>query len=157
MATTIPIPKIYWDTFQAALQAQVKRLAKDVAKSLRQPEQPLLKAILTEKVDAYLFEEEGTEFIELEAMRCKHKVPSEKNGAVLEACRQPVLLGKTACCLHLGSKEPSTTVLKAYRVIKVEDDTYWLDGDKVLNDDLEVCGVFKDNKCLLFNIMSNNP
>lgn len=150
MSTTIPIPKIYWDTFQAALQAQVKRLAKDVAKSLRQPEQPLLKAILTEKVDAYLFEEEGAEFTDLESMRCKHKVPSEKNGAVLEACRQPVLLGKGACCLHLGVKETSTAGLKVYRTLKIEDTTYWLDGETVLNDELECCGVFKDNKCTLF-------
>jgi hypothetical protein len=150
MSTTIPIPKIYWDTFQAALQAQVKRLAKDVAKSLRQPEQPLLKAILTEKVDAYLFEEEGAEFTDLETMRCKYKIPSEKNGAVLEACREPVLLGKGACCLHLGAKEPSIAGLKVYRTLKIEDTTYWLDGDTVLNDELECCGVFKDNKCTLF-------
>jgi len=52
--------------------------------------------------------------------------------------------------LHLGVKEPSIAGLKVYRNLKIEDTTYWLDGETVLNDELECCGVFKDNKCTLF-------
>jgi hypothetical protein len=100
-ATTLPIPKARtWDIFQATLQSKVKRLAKEVAATLGEPEQPLLKALLNEKVAAYLFEEEGSEMIELQERRCKHIQPTPEDAAVLRVCRQPVILGKTACLHH---------------------------------------------------------
>ena len=128
--TTLPIPKIYWDVFQGALQAKVRRLVKEVAESLGQPEQPLLKALAGEKVEAYLFEEEGSEFLDLPSMRCKHFIPSTENTAVLMLCRQPVLLGQSACLLHRPvelKKPPSLPVL---RTMKDSDtgDLYWVDA-----------------------------
>ena len=98
--TSLPLPKIYWDTFQSALQAKVKRLAKEIATTLGESEQPLLKALASEKVEAYLFEEEGDEMIDLPSMRCKHVYPTAENTAVLRVCGQPIVLGKTACLHH---------------------------------------------------------
>jgi hypothetical protein len=98
--TSLPLPKIYWDTFQSALQAKVKRLAKEIATTLGESEQPLLKALASEKVEAYLFEEEGAEMIDLQSMRCKHIQPTAENAAVLRVCGQPIVLGKTACLHH---------------------------------------------------------
>jgi hypothetical protein len=97
---SLPIPKIYWDTFQAALQAKVKRLAKEIAATLGESEQPLLKVLASEKVEVYLFEEEGAEMIDLERMRCKHVYPTAENAAILRVCGQPIVLGKTACLHH---------------------------------------------------------
>jgi hypothetical protein len=97
---SLPIPKIYWDTFQSALQAKVKRLAKEIATTLGESEQPLLKALASEKVEAYLFEEEGAEMIDLQSMRCKHVYPTAENATVLRVCGQPIVLGKTACLHH---------------------------------------------------------
>jgi hypothetical protein len=128
--TTLPIPKIYWDVFQGALQTKVRRLVKEVAESLGQPEQPLMKALAGEKVEAYLFEEEGSEFLDLPSMRCKHLVPSTENKAVLMLCRQPVLLGQSACLLHqsIVLKKPPT--LPVLRTMKDSDtgDLYWVDA-----------------------------
>ena len=98
--TSLPLPKIYWDTFQSALQSKVKRLAKEIAATLGESEQPLLKALAAEKVEAYLFEEEGAEMIDLQSMRCKHIQPTAENAAVLRVCGQPIVLGKTACLHH---------------------------------------------------------
>lgn len=131
--TTLPIPKIYWDVFQSALQSKVKRLAKEIAASIGQPEQPLLKALVAEKVDAYLFEEEGSEFIDLSSMRCKHHTPSADNHAVLITCNQPVLLGKTACFQHELGPLPlplSLPLPKLKQVVDPETGTvYWIDSD----------------------------
>jgi hypothetical protein len=110
--TSVPIPKLYWDTFQSALQSKVKRLAKEIATTLGESEQPLLKALLTEKVDALLFEEDGDEMIDLESMRCKHIQPTPENPAVLRRCGQPVVYKKTACLHH----ELHPTFLKAPQV-----------------------------------------
>lgn len=98
--SSIPIPKLYWDTFQAALQSKVKRLAKEIATTLGESEQPLLKALITEKVDVYLVEEDGDEMVDLQSMRCKHILPTAENAAVLRRCGQPIVLGKTACLHH---------------------------------------------------------
>jgi hypothetical protein len=98
--TTLPLPKLYWDTFQAALQSKVKRLAKEIATTLGESEQPLLKALLNEKVDVYLVEEDGDEMIDLQSMRCRHIQPTPENAAVLRRCRQPIVKGKTACLHH---------------------------------------------------------
>lgn len=100
MATTLPLPKLYWDTFQSALQSKVKRLAKELAATLGESEQPLLKALLNEKVGVYLVEEDGDEMVDLQSMRCKHIQPTPENAAVLRRCGQPVVLGKTACFHH---------------------------------------------------------
>ena len=132
--TTLPIPKIYWDVFQSALQSKVKRLAKEIAASIGQPEQPLLKALAAEKVGAYLFEEEGSEFIDLSSMRCKHHTSSSDNHAVLMTCNQPVLLGKTACLQHeLGPPPPPLPLPKLKQVVDPETRTiYWVNSDNVV-------------------------
>jgi hypothetical protein len=138
--TTLPIPKIYWDVFQSALQSKVKRLAKEIAASLGQPEQPLLKALVAEKVEAYLFEEEGSEFIDLPSMRCKHYRPSSENQEVLTLCNQPVLLGKSACLQH-ETKERHTVLLPRLKEVTDPETgtSYWVNSDNSVKEktDLE--------------------
>jgi hypothetical protein len=133
--TTLPIPKIYWDVFQSALQSKVKRLAKEVAASLGQPEQPLLKALVAEKVEAYLFEEEGSEFIDLPSMRCKHYRPSSENQEVLTLCNQPVLLGRSACLYHETKEKQIISLPRLKEVTDVETGTsYWVDSDNSVRE-----------------------
>lgn len=122
--TSLPLPKIYWDTFQSALQSKVKRLAKEIAATLGESEQPLLKALAAEKVEAYLFEEEGAEMIDLQSMRCKHVYPTAENAALLRVCGQPVVLGKMACLYH--ELHGTTTVkppLPVWRQLRNSDGT----------------------------------
>ena len=154
--TTLPIPKIYWDTFQTALQSKVKRLAKEVATCLGQSDQPLLKALLTQKVDAYLFEEEGSEYIELKDCRCKHLAPSSENAAVLVTCNQPIILGKAACIYHEGVPK-QTLFLKEYKVVTYDGQTYWVDSDNSVRDkaDPTKCiGRYEDGCIIKLTIMN---
>jgi hypothetical protein len=145
MTTTLPIPKLYWDTFQSALNSKVKRLVKEIATTLGESEQPLLKALAAEKVAAYLFEEEGSELIDLQSMRCNHCISTQENDAVLRPCRQPVVLGKTACLQHglvaAPPPPPSLPVLHSLR--DMDGNTYWLDGASVKRkEDLECIGFY---------------
>jgi len=123
MPTTLPIPKIYWDTFQATLQSRVKRLAKEIATTLGESEQPLLKALVNEKVDAYLFEEEGAEMVDLQSMRCKHIQPTAENPRVLRICGQPVILEKTACLHHelCGTTTVKPPLLPVWQKMRAAD------------------------------------
>jgi hypothetical protein len=152
---TLPIPKLYWDTFQSALQAKVKRLAKEVAATLGQSEQPLLKALSAEKVDAYLFEEEGAEMLDIQSMRCKHLLPTSENPAVLRPCLQPVVLGKTGCLHHeitSGSRAQNVPIMKSVK--DMDGTTYWVDGHSVRRkEDLSCIGFYTGEKLCIFKVV----
>lgn len=133
--TTLPVPKIYWDIFQNALQAKMKKLAKDVAASLGQVDKPLLSALISEKTNVYLFEEDGSEYIDVKSMRCTYSVPTPENNAVLCACHKPVLLGSSSCLYHEGLQQETKVNLIELR--KITDETgniYWLDKDNAIRD-----------------------
>jgi hypothetical protein len=139
-----PLPKIYWDAFQSTVQAQTRRLAKEIATSLRQSEAPLLQALQSEKVSVYLFEEEGSEYVDQESLRCKEMRRSPENPAVLEPCGQPVVIGRgSKCPCHLHAKKlPVFGNLQTLRIVKDSQGTkYWLTTEKLLlNTEMEPVG-----------------
>jgi hypothetical protein len=150
----IPLPKLYWETFQDALQSQVKRLAKEIAGTLNQSEQPLLKALATEKITAYLFEEEGAELIDLQRMRCKHIQASTENPAVFQRCNHPILLGtsQAACPHHALHPKPSLQhPVETFRIIKDRGSgkKFWVDSEGHIRDStLRICGTYTAEKSI---------
>lgn len=151
--TSVPVPKIYWEAFQSALNAQVKRLARDIASSVKQPEQPLLKALASEKITAHLFEEEGQEFQDIQSMRCQHPRPSYENPSILQICNEPILIGKgNSCPFHTHKTKLNIDHLPVYRKIRVDNSIYLLDSEDRLYsfEDFKMCGFYKENKCTLF-------
>ena len=155
----LPIPRIYWDALQASLNTEVRRLAKDIAATLRQPEQPLLKA-LQGTVGAYLFEEEAHTMVDLAEMKCKAMVRSTENQSVLIQCGQPILLGKGASCpAHLHTTaEPTPTFITHLKIIKdYTGETFWMDSDHCLRrkGDLKCIGRYDPEKkiCILVEIV----
>lgn len=157
----LPIPRIYWDALQASLNTEVKRLAKDIAATLHQPEQPLLKA-LQDTVGAYLFEEEAHTMVDLAEMRCKAMVRSSENQSVITQCGQPILLGKGTpsgvCQAHLHSaNEPTPTFITHLKIIKdYTGETYWMDSGHCLRrkGDLKCIGRYDPEKkiCILMEL-----
>ena len=157
----LPIPRIYWDALQASLNTEVKRLAKDIAATLHQPEQPLLKA-LQGTVGAYLFEEEAHTMVDLAEMRCKAMVRSTENQSVITQCSQPILLGKGTpsgvCQAHLHvEKEPTPTFITHLKIIKdYTGETYWMDSDNCLRrkGDLKCIGRYDPERktCILMEL-----
>lgn len=151
--TSLPIPKIYWEALQGALQAQAKILAKDVATSLNQSEQPLLKVLASEKIGAYLFEEEGAEFIDIQSMRCQHPSPHPDNPSLLKICNEPILIGKgNTCPFHTHKKKISIDSLPVFRKIKIDGVDFLVDSENTLYtvEDFKACGIYRKNRCIVF-------
>jgi hypothetical protein len=154
--TTLAVPRLYWDTFQQVLHAKVKKLAKEIASTLGEPEQPLLKALTHDKVSVYLFEEEGSEMIDLPSMRCKHFKAHPENPSLHQRCQQPVILGKTACLQH--ELAGTRTEVPAYapvlqRLTDPEGQQYFLKESTVLGADL-ICRGYYDKEVLrLFKVI----
>ena len=141
----IPMPKIYYEALQGALEAQVKRLARDISQVLKQPEVPFLKHLAKEKLGVYLFEEEGSEYAEIQSMRCPEYVPHFENPAVLVRCNEPILIGshsKKACPFHCAHPAPKPVeTLNHYRLVNEGADLYWVDAENTLYSlDLKPCG-----------------
>jgi len=145
--TAVPVPKMYWDALEGALQAQVKRLARDISTCLREPEVPFLKHLAKEKVSVYLFEEEGSEMADISTMRCSSYVPCVDNPQVLVRCNQPILLGRATrgCPSHAGrASQTSTTDLRVFKMVRDHEQTYWVDDENTLYTvDLVPCGYYK--------------
>jgi hypothetical protein len=51
-----PVPSILWSSLEDVLSTNMRLFAKDIAKSLGQPEGPLLQALQAEKIRPYIFE-----------------------------------------------------------------------------------------------------
>ena len=150
----IGIPKLFWDAFELALTTKTKQLARDIADSLGENAAPLIKSLVSETVDVYLFEEaeqEG-EFLE---MRCKHYtvIPGEPN--FVTACMEPVIYSATVkhgTCLHHSlhpnPKDSAWTVLAS---IVYDNVAYYIDkaSGKAYNAEGKVCGRYLPNKGLL--------
>jgi hypothetical protein len=150
----LPLPKIYWDAFQSTVQAQTRRLAKEIASKLRQSENPLLQALQSEKVNVYLFEEEGSEYVDLERMRCDEMRRSVENPSILEKCGQPIVMGRgKKCPCHLHAKRQP--ILESYQRLRIVKDCagkkYWLAKDNILlNSDMTPVGRYEPNTNRLF-------
>lgn len=90
--TRVTVRKLFWDALELALETQVHRLAKDIASSLGQSEDPLLKALKSERVSAALLEDARDEEVEdLAELRCEALVPVAAGSPFLTRCCQPVL------------------------------------------------------------------
>ena len=111
----LPIPALLWETFEEALKGNVRKLAKDIATTLGQPDAPLMDALFKKgyapTVRPYIFEEgEAAAEKELE-MRCCAVCQRPDTPLFLQPCGQPVLWCATTaasprCPQHLYSKAP---------------------------------------------------
>ena len=74
-------------------------------------------------------------------------------------CRQPILLGKTACLLH-QTQQMDTPPLPVFRTVKDIDtgNSYWVDANNSVRDktSLALLGIYRetDNKVIIFNVTS---
>lgn len=156
--TLLPIPRLYWDTLQISFHAEVKRLAKDIARCLHRPEHTLLKAIQHDTLGAYIFEESNSELVDIQSMRCNHFVPNLENPSVLSKCNQPILLGGGhSCPAHLQTVKKEVPSLQKLRIVKSSfGETFWVDEHNILRKkgDLKPCGKYipETKLCILFEL-----
>lgn len=145
---SIPVPKPLWDALENVLMVKSRELIKDLAKSLHQPEKPLLDAFKAKKQLVHLVEmDDPTDNkFECEALVCTH--------AVAHRCRRPVLLGSKVCPEHEHWTMPSVSNKPVLRKVKTEEgETYYVDNlMNVYTIDFQRVGTFQDNKLTVFEI-----
>lgn len=141
-ATSIAIPRYIWDSLEAAIQAESRRLVRDIAQSLGQDDKALWNKVKAQKVSAYFvdMQDPTNEQFECEAFQL--------NAPVQRKCGRAVVYGTKACAEHSHTLhiKPDTT-LPRYKVLKYEniegivEKAYLSESNAVLHyDTLEMIG-----------------
>lgn len=85
----VPIPDILFTPLQAALRLKIKTLAKDIAATLGESEEPLLAELLKgASVTPYILEEEDSKDSDA---RCDFLCVHPESPAIIQKCGEPIL------------------------------------------------------------------
>jgi hypothetical protein len=153
----IPVRKLFWDALEIALETQTRRLAKDIAAVLGEPDAPLLKALREEKVKVRLFEDAADEAIEdVSALRCQHY---HAVGPFWRLCSEPVVWRSgtplTSCLYHSLNPCPAATG-DPVRELHTDEGTFYVnETTKAVYDAAgTLCGTVSDDgaKVTLFDV-----
>jgi hypothetical protein len=147
-APSYPVAKPLWDAFENVLTVKSKYLIKDIAKTLNQPEKPLLEAFKARKQTFHLVDmnDPTDDKFECEALLSHH--------AVAHRCRKPVLLGRKVCPEHITWKMPAVQNKPELKRINTGTaEVYFVDSLlNVYTGDFERVGMMVDGELVLFEI-----
>lgn len=147
-SSSTPIPKPLWDALENVLLVKSRDLIKDIAKTLHQPDRPLLDAFKAKKLQFHLVDladpTDGN--LQCDALLC--------TSAVAHRCRKPVLFGKSRCPEHEFHTNPVLgTKPLLQRVVTAEGEAYFVDSNKnIFTKELHLVGHYEDNTITLFEI-----
>lgn len=112
----LPIQSYIWESLEATLKAESRRLIRDIAKTLGKDEGELARHIGTQNFSAYFVDmtEPTGEKFECTSYLLK--------GPIQKPCRRPVVFGTTKCPLHSHIHERPSSSLPLYRMLKYYDE-----------------------------------
>jgi len=137
--TLLGVPKIIYESVEDILEAQIRRLAIDIAKTLGVNEKLLLSELKKDKVKTYLFDDG----IEIDNLRCK---AYNQQKHVYIPCEQPIVYKKEYCTEHLLEHVVKEDIKGAnvLNLLIIDDTKYYIDSkQKVYNLDFEIIGLYK--------------
>lgn len=115
-AKRFPIQSYIWESLEATLKAESRRLIRDIAKTLGKDEGELARHIGAPTISAYFVDmtEPTNEQFECTAYCLR--------GPVQKPCRRPVLYGTTKCASHSNHPQRPSSSLPVYRNVKYYDE-----------------------------------
>jgi len=154
----VPLPKIIYDALEDVLEAQVRRLVGDVAKSLKVDPKPLLQSVRQEKTLVYLFEE-SVEDYNLHTARCKaYDLEKHNSTDIYIPCKNAVVYTRDYCVAHAKHRSTVPDTENILNCISVDGVRYYVDKhNKVYNLELKKIGLYFPQSCkiLLFKVGAN--
>jgi len=132
------VPKIIYESIEDILEAQVRRLAFDIAKTLGVNEKVLLSELKKEKIKTYLFDDG----VDIEMLRCKSY---NQHNNVYIPCEQPIVYKKDYCIEHLQNHLVKEDIKEStlLTILIMDDMKYYRDSkNKVYNSDFIMIGFY---------------
>ena len=140
------IPKTLFESLQASLQQEAKRICRDAAKILKVSEKELQDRVLKKIQKVTIHEDKDRPY----------SCPVFNENMILERCRKPCLLGTGRCLVHQTSTLPEPTVHKILTRIQPTADIpepLWCDESDgtVYDRSSTVVGIYINSKVTLYN------
>jgi len=141
------IPKSLFESLQASLNQEAKRLCREAARKLKVPEKEVQEKILKKMPKMTIHEDKEQSF----------SCPVFVENKLLERCRLPCVLGTGRCLNHQASTIPDPTTHKILtRIQPTEDspDPLWCDetDGTIYNKESSVVGLYKNSVLILYNL-----
>ena len=144
-----PIPDILWCSLQESLQGSMRALAKDIAKTLGQPDAPLLAAIKAHTISPYIIDCASDASKEVD-MTCRFLCQKAGAPHLCQPCGQPVLWSAAMshrCAEHAYSPVKSYGNLPVLRPLEiggedVQEPLYVSDDNTVYNAEYTAVGAY---------------
>jgi hypothetical protein len=131
---TFPVVSEIYSTFEACLQAQAKRLVEDIA-AYQKTDFKSLWAKVKPQIRVGLLD---IDLDDTAPIYCSHPSGSSE-GAIRQRCRQPCLLGFSACPRHAyeppsSNTSSSTGLEKVDRILDYAGTSYFVDAHGIARD-----------------------
>jgi len=150
----IPLPRIIYDTIENVLEAHIRRLAVDIAKTLDVDVKPLLQELKKDKVYAYILDDSCIE--DIHTLQCKAYVKTKN---IYAPCDQPLVYKKDFCVTHL-EKHIVKDDIKNNEVLYVlyqDNIKYYYDiNNKVYDSDFNKIGIYNASTKTIIEFVNNN-
>lgn len=125
------VPKIIYETFENVLEGQIRKLALQIADSLKVDEKVLLKELKKDKLSVLFLEESDTDDIDLYTCKAFDKFQN-----IYIPCDEPVVYKKEFCFKHMTNHVTKKDIQnnEVLYVLKYENMKYYIDKNNKVYD-----------------------
>jgi hypothetical protein len=145
---TIALPRLIYEAIEDVLEAQIRRLAIDIAKTLDVNEKVLLQEIKKDKISIFILDE--AEADDIHEYRCK---AYEKHNTIYIPCEEPIVYKKDFCVKHLTTHilKEDVQINEVLYILCINNMKYYKDkNNKVYNNEFNMIGFYNhSNKTIV--------
>ena len=137
---TVALPRLVYEAIEDVLEAQIRRLAMDIAKTLDVNGKILLQELKKEKVSVFILDEADIE--DIHEYRCK---AYEKQSNIFVTCEEPVVYNKDFCVKHLTNHtlKEDIQMNEVLHILCLDSIKYYRDkNNKVYNSEFNMIGFY---------------
>jgi hypothetical protein len=131
MEEKILVPRVIYETIENVLEAQVRKLAINIAQTLNVNEKLLLQELKKDKISVMLLDESSSD--DVDSLRCK---AYDKYGHIYLPCEEPVVYKKDFCTKHMTVHTLKSDIQHNICLTKLEyeTETYYRDSNNNVYD-----------------------
>lgn len=145
MAQEYSIPRCLWESLDAVLYSKGISLAKELAKELGVPPQPLIAQLnAVERAKFTIIPDDDST-----TYQCQEPINS---GAIIMRCRQPTLSASKLCSIHERNSSVVPVNLPLVQRLVTSESTYVAKDSVVYSLDGTQCGKIKGDILTIFDI-----
>jgi len=137
---TIALPRLIYEAIEDVLEAQIRKLALDIAKTLDVNEKILLQELKKDKVSVFILDEADAD--DIHDYRCK---AYEKHNTIYIPCEEPNMYKKHFCVKHLTNHilKEQIQMYEVLYILCLDNIKYYRDkNNKVYNSDFNKIGFY---------------